>query len=125
MSKASKGQAKERKIRKELAVDGWRIMFKSVRTAYGAYDFGGGGREHGLFDVVAYKKQERKYISSKHFGQGNYYKPHQKEIKDFAEEYGKSGESYELWIWKSPRWEGRGKKKKWNKGEFIRLVLWH
>ena len=124
MNRAKKGSDRERQIRKILADNGWRIMFKSVRTAYGTYDFGGAGKEHGLFDVVAYRGLERVYISSKHFGQGNYYKPHQKEIRDFGREYGKEGESYELWIWVSPRWTGRGSKKKWTRAHFKKLVLW-
>lgn len=116
MNKAKKGQRKEYQTRKELEADGWTIVFKSIRNRYGCIDFG-------PFDCVAFKGKERKYISNKHFGQGNYYLPHQQEIKDFKEKHGYPGESFELHIWKSPRWEKSGKNKKWNKGKFIKLVL--
>lgn len=117
MNTAKKGQKKEYKARKELEAEGWFIAFKSIRNRFGCIDYSN------LFDVVAYLGKNRKFISLKHFGKSNYHLQHQKEIKDFKEEYGYEGESYELWIWKSPRWEGRGKNKKWFKGDFIKLIL--
>ena len=74
---------------------------------------------NGKHVFVAYKGQDRKYISSKHLGAGNYYLSHQKEIILFREQCGKEGESYELWLWDKPRWRGRGKNKYWNKGGWI------
>jgi Holliday junction resolvase len=118
MSNVQKGYKKEKLIRDELKKDGWKIVFKSVRWRFGTIDFAG------LFDVVAYKGQERLYISSKHLGDFNYYLPHQEEIKKFAEEHGKQGERYELWLWDKPRWKGRGKNKIWNPGGFIKVKIW-
>jgi hypothetical protein len=118
VNRSKKGYNKEKQARDELKKDGWLITFKSVRYRFGTIDFG-----PSLFDIVAYKPDKRLYISNKHFGQGNYYQQHQKEIKEFKKQYGFPKESFQLWIWKSPRWEGRGKNKKWNKGEFIKLEL--
>ena len=115
MNKARKGYTKEKKIRDERKADGWLICFKSIRWRFGCIDFAT------IFDIVAFKGQQRKYISSKHFN--GYYLEHQDEIKKFKDMYGKDGESYELWIWKSPRWEGRGNNKVWFKGGFLKLVL--
>ena len=117
MNTAKKGQKKEYKARKWLEADGWFIVFKSIRNRFGCIDMAN------LFDVVAYKGKNRKFISLKHFGKSNYYLQHQEEIKAFKKEYGYEGESYELWLHKSPRWEGRGKNKKWFKGDFIKLIL--
>lgn len=117
MNTAKKGQNKEYIARKELEADGWTILFKSVRWRFGCIDFG-------PFDIVAYRGQERLYISSKHLGDFNYYLPHQEEIKKFAEEHGKQGERYELWLWDKPRWKGRGKNKIWNPGGFIKVKIW-
>lgn len=117
VNKARKGYTKEKKIRDDLTKDGWRIVFKSIRWRFGCIDYAG------LFDVVAYKGKQRKFISAKHMGAGNYYKQHQKEIKEFKDEFGLEGESYELWIWDAPRWKGRGKNKKWHKGGFHIIIL--
>jgi hypothetical protein len=91
------------------------IVFKSVRFRFGCIDFAN------LFDVVAYKDKERKYISVKHFN--GYYLLHQQEIKDFKQKYGNERESYELWIWFKPHWEGRGKNKIWKRAEFRKIIL--
>jgi len=117
INKAKKGQKKEKEARDELTKAGWRVVFKSIRFRFGCVDYAN------LFDVVAYKGKDRKFISCKHFGNSNYYLPHQQEIKDFKEKYGYPGESYELWIWQSARWKGRGENKKWYNGVFIKLVL--
>ena len=113
INRAKKGYTKEKQIRDKLTKEGWLVVFKSTRTRFGAFDYAG------LFDIVAYKGQERIYVSSKHLGAGNYYLSHQKEITLFREECGKEGESYELWLWDKPRWRGRGKNKYWNKGGWI------
>ena len=117
MNTAKKGQKKEYQARKELEAEGWFIAFKSIRNRMGCIDFGN------IVDIVAYRNKERKYISCKHFGASNYYLSHQKEIKEFKEKYGLPGESYELWIWKSARWIGRGKNKSWVKAEWIKKYL--
>lgn len=114
---ARKGQTKEKKIRDELKKDGWLIVFKSIRWRFGCIDFAG------LFDVVSFKGQQRKYISSKHLGKSNYYLPHQAEIKKFAETHGKPGESFELWLWDKPRWKGRKPNKTWHKGGWEKVVI--
>jgi len=114
---AKKGQRKEYKARKELEADGWFIAFKSIRNRMGCIDF---GHE---FDIVSYRGKERKYISCKHFGKSNYYLQHQEEIREFKKEYGLPIESYELWIWESPRWRGRGKNKSWFVGGWIKLII--
>lgn len=117
VNRARKGYTKEKKIRDELKKDGWFIAFKSVRYKFGCIDLAN------LFDVLALKGKERKFISAKHLGAGNYYQQHQKEIKEFKDEFGLEGESYELWLWDAPRWKGRGKNKQWNSGGFIKVVL--
>jgi len=117
MNKAKKGWKKEKEARDELTKAGWFVIFKSIRFKFGCIDLAG------LFDILAIKGKERKFISCKHFGNSNYYLPHQKEIKDFKEEFGYEGESYELWIWQSPRWKGRGENKKWHVGTFIKIIL--
>lgn len=93
MNKAAKGYRKEYKIRKQLESEGYFIAFKSIRNRFGCIDFAN------LFDVVAYKGKERRYISSKHGNNGNNYIAHQKEIVDFKTTYGYPDESYELWLW--------------------------
>lgn len=117
VSKVKKGYNKEKRIRDELKKDGWLIVFKSIRWRFGTIDYAT------LFDVVAYKGQERKFISSKHLGAGNYYLDHQKDIKNFKDTYGKDGESYELWLWDAPRWKGRGENKVWNNGQFVKVII--
>jgi len=117
VSKVKKGYNKEKRIRDELVKAGWIIVFKSIRYRFGTIDFAG------LFDVVAFKGKQRKYISSKHLGPGNYYLKHQKDIREFKDTYGKDGESFELWLWDKPRWKGKGKNKTWNKGCFIKVVI--
>jgi len=106
VNKAKKGQHREYLARKELEADGWFIVFKSIRNRFGCIDFAN------LFDIVAYKGQDRLYISCKHFGQGNYHQQHQTEIREFKAKYGKANESYELWLWCERRWKGKGKDKK-------------
>jgi len=117
VSKAKRGYNKEKRIRDELTKDGWLIAFKSIRWRFGCIDFAT------LFDVVAYKSKERKYISSKHLGAGNYYLPHQKEIKQFKERHGYVNESYELWLWDKPRWKGRAPNKVYHNGGWIKKIL--
>jgi hypothetical protein len=117
-NQAKRGQRKEALARKELEAEGWQIVFKSVRFRFGCIDFAN------LFDIVAFKGQERRYISVKHLGNSNYYLPHQEEIFKFAIKHGKSGESFELFLWDKPRWVGRGKNKVWNKGGFIKKEIW-
>ena len=117
MISSKKGYRREYFARKELIADGWDVVFKSVRYRYGTIDYAK------LFDICCYKGQERKFISCKHFGNSNYYLPHQEDIKKFKDKYGKEGESYELWEWKDSRWEGRGINKKWRKAEWIKIIL--
>jgi len=117
MNKAKKGYVKEKKVRDELIKDGWFIVFKSVRNRFGCIDFGN------LWDIVAFKSHKRLYISNKHFGQGNWHKQHQEELKEFKDKYGLPTEEFWLYIWKSPRWEGRGNNKKWCKGEFLKIQI--
>jgi len=118
MNTSKKGYLKEAKAKKELIEDGWLIPFQSVRTRWATYDFAD------YFDVLAFRGKERKFISCKHFGKSNYYKQHQEEIRKFKDEYGLPGESYELWIWKSARYEGRGKNKSWVKAQWIKISIY-
>ena len=111
-----KGQKKEVMCRKELKAAGWTIFFKSIRWRFGTIDYAE------LFDVVAGKGKLRKHVSCKHYGKGNLYSAHQEEIKRFAEEHGQEHDEFELWIWKSPRWYGRGKDKKWFEGGWIKII---
>lgn len=117
MNKARKGYSKEYLARKELEADGWLIPFKSIRTRWATFDFAN------LFDLVAYKQQQRKYVSCKHLGNGNYYLQHQQDIVNFANVFGKPNESYELWLWSHPQWHGRGQNKVWSSGFFIKKIL--
>ncbi len=118
INKAKKGYTKEKRCRDELKEEGWMIVFKSIRFRFGCVDFAG------LFDVVAYKGEERKFISCKHFGKKyNNYLPHQKEISDFKKKHGLRDESYELWIWHHPKYEGRGKNKVWVKGHWDKKII--
>ena len=117
MISSKKGYRKEYLARQQLVQEGWEIVFKSIRNRFGCIDYAG------LFDICVYKGQDRKFISCKHFGNSNYYLPHQEEIKKFKETYGKEGESYELWIWASPRWVGRGDEKEWRKSKWIKIIL--
>ena len=116
INKAKKGYRKEKYARDELVKDGWKIVFKSVRYRFGCIDYAQ------LFDVVAYRKKERKFISCKHFS-GSYYVQHQLMIRLFKEEHGLSGESYELWLWHKPHWEGRGKNKIWKRADFKKVII--
>lgn len=117
MNTAKKGYTKEKACRDELKKDGWLIPFQSIRTRWATYDFAD------LFDVVVFKDKERKYISCKHLGKGNYYLPHQNDIKIFKERYGLTGESYELWLWDKPRWRGRGVNKKFVDAHWEKIII--
>lgn len=116
-STTKKGWRKEKQCRDDLINDGWIIVFKSIRWRFGTIDFAK------LFDVVAYRGQERKYISCKHLSNNTYHLSHQEEIKQHKAIYGKIGESYELWLWDKPRWKGGGKNKTWNKGGWIKIII--
>jgi len=113
-----KGWKKERECRKLLEAQGYKVVFKSIRWRYGTLDFAG------LFDSVFVKsiiaEGEHKvtwlFVSNKHFN--GYHIKHQALIKAFAEEFGFEEALYEVWIWISPRWKGRGKNKQWNNAEW-------
>ena len=122
VNKAKKGQHREYIARKELEADGWFIAFKSIRNRFGCIDFAN------LFDIVAYKTKHvaffnRKYISCKHFGQGNYHQEHQAEIRKFKNENCKQGETYELWLWCERKWVGKGKDKKHIKAHWKKVII--
>lgn len=126
---SKKGNKAELRARKELQAAGWNIVFKSIRTRFNSQDFAS------LFDVCAFKETKydsfdaaqsgicRRYISIKHLGKGDYHCKHQLDIKKFREDYGLLGESYELWLWVSPRWVGRGKNKEWHEAHWEQLVI--
>jgi hypothetical protein len=114
VNKAKKGYRKEKLARDILVSEGWQIFFKSIRFRFGCIDFAN------RFDIVAYKDSKRKFISCKHDGS---YLPHEQDIKDFADKYGKYGESYELWIWHKGAWRGRGENKKFIEPYFEKKVL--
>ena len=115
MNKAKKGQKKEKLCRDQLQKDGWFVVFKSIRWRFGCIDFAN------MFDVVAYKGKERKFISCKHLN--GYYLPHQEDIRRFKETHGLPGEEYSLWLWDRPRWVGRGKNKKWQEAHWHIIIL--
>ena len=116
MNKAKKGYTKEKRCRDELKEDGWTIAFKSIRWKYGTFDFAG------LFDVVAIKDFWL-FISVKHLGKSNYYKPHQEEIRAFKEMYGTKIMKFQLWIWDKPIWKGRNPNKIYHKGGWIKVDI--
>ena len=126
INKAKKGQTKEKMARDELSKEGHFIAFKSIRFRFGCIDFAG------LFDIVAIKFFKNigdnnsiwRFISCKHFGKSNNYLPHQKEIREFKEQSGLTGNFYfELWIWHHPKYEGRGENKKWVQGHWDKKIL--
>lgn len=117
MNTSKKGYTKEKACRDELKKNGWKIPFQSVRTRWATYDYGD------LFDVVAYKGKDRKFISCKHLGNSNFYLPHQEEIRRFKEEHGLPGESYELWLWSKARWRGRGKNKHFEDAKWEKVTI--
>lgn len=109
VSKVKKGYRVEKRARDELVKDGWFITFKSIRYRFGCIDYAK------LFDIVAYKDDKRLYISCKHFGNSNYYLPHQEEIRQFKQKYGKEGEEYCLWMWKEYQYTDKQVKGEWIK----------
>lgn len=117
INKAKKGYSKEKMARDQLKAEGWFIVFKSIRYRFGCIDMAN------LFDLVAYRGQSRKFISCKHFGKSNNYLSHQEDIRKFKAEYGKEGESYELWLWSAARYVGRGKDKHWQEAQWKKIIL--
>lgn len=116
MSNVRKGYTKEKLCRDNLKEDGWFIVFKSVRFKYGCIDFAK------LFDVVAVKDYWL-FVSCKHLGKSNYYKPHQEEIRKFKEKYGTKIMVFQLWLWEHPRWTGRNPNKIWHKGGWDKITI--
>lgn len=116
MNTSLKGYTKEKACKDSLLADGWIIPFQSIRTRWATYDYAD------LFDVVAYKGKERKFISCKHFGH-DYYLKHQQEIRSFLKEHGLPGESYELWMWSKARYRGRGKAKHWEEAAWKIIII--
>lgn len=117
MNTSKKGYTKEKRCRDELKAEGWKVPFQSIRTRWATYDFGD------LYDVVAYKGKERKFISCKHLGADNRYLSHQEDIRKFKEEHGLPGESYELWLWDKPRTRGRGANKHFVEGHWEKIII--
>ena len=117
MDTNQKGQKKEREYRKYLESQGYIIIFKSQRVRFGKVDFA-----H-LFDTCAVRGKEWIFVSNKHFGKSNNYLPHQLEIEKFKIEHGLECMKFYLVNWKSARWEGAGKNKKFVKGEFITKLI--
>ena len=117
VNKAKKGQRREKAIRDELEKKGWLICFKSIRWRFGCIDFAT------LFDVVAFKGKERKYVSCKHASNGSNHLQHQKEIQVFKEEHGFPGESYEFWNWTPGRYRGRGANKIWHQPKWDKVII--
>ena len=117
LNKARKGWSKERQCRDELKIEGWNIVFKSVRFKYGCVDFAN------LFDVVAYKQKDRKFISVKSHADCRNHLSHQIQLAVFKETFGLPGESFELWIWKKARYIGRGKNKHWENASWTKIII--
>lgn len=117
MKTTKKGYKKEKLCRDDLQKDNWLVVFKSVRYRFGTVDFAK------LFDVVAVKHTQWRFISVKHFGKNNFYLQHQDKIREFKEQYGWGAAMFELWLWKSPRWEGRGLEKIWCDGQWLKVVI--
>jgi len=130
MNKSLKGQKKETLARKMYEKEGWTCVFQSRRSRAGGNDFAD------LFDLVLVKSEIFKdpegqtinvawklYVSCKSYGKGNNHLGHQKEIVAWKEKYGYPLEFFELALWKSPRWEGRGNNKKYSFGEWKKVRL--
>jgi len=135
MNKSRKGWSRELQCRKELEEQGWTILFKSQSIRFGKVDFGPQNEKHeeAKFDVVAVKSVPQfgvpnftpvwRFISCKHFGKSNNYLSHQQKIKEFKSRYNLGEMLFELWLWKSPRWTGRGKNKVWQDGQWKKIQL--
>lgn len=120
INKSAKGWRKEKSCRVLLEKKGWKCVFKSIRWKWGTLDYAG------LFDSVFVRNgvenqepvRQRLHVSNKHFGDYNYYLPHQTAIKAFKEDFGLEGDIFQLWIWHKPHWVGRGAKKHWEKAKW-------
>ncbi len=99
VSNVEKGRRLEKKARDKLIMAGYKIFFKSMRTRFGCQDFAK------LFDIVAFKGKERRYVSVKTFVSNSRHKQHIVDILDFVDKHGYTGESFELWFWKEGAWD--------------------
>ncbi len=121
-STKKKGQAKELLCKKELEKEGWNVVFRSytikMGPIYKGIDFAS------IFDVIAIKGMEWKFVSVKHYGSAQTkYPEHQSEIRKFSVEHGLNGMLFELWLWHPSKWIGRGKNKKWENAHFERIEI--
>lgn len=100
MNKSNKGYRFERNCRNILKEEGWSIAFKSIRTRFGTQDFAG------LFDIVAIKERERRYISCKVLSNAHGWIASNKiAIKEFKKNHGYENEFFEIWIKKNRKIE--------------------
>ena len=101
-----KGRKLEKKARDELEADGYKILFKSIRTRFSCQDFAG------LFDIVVAMDRARRLISVKTFVSNSRHSEHKAAIGEFVNKHSLLSEKCELWLWHvdetsgaSGRWE--------------------
>ena len=117
-----KGQRKELLAQKLLEKEGWRVIFRSMTVKLGPIFRGIDVAD--LFDLIALKGTEWKFISVKHYSSAqSKYPAHQSDIRKFMVDHGLSGMSFELWIWHKPAWRGRGKNKIWDEAHFEKILI--
>lgn len=122
LNKKKKGERKELLCKKELEKEGWTVVFKSCTVKRGPFFVGLDFAD--LFDVVAVKDKNWRFVSVKHYGSAQTKFPeHHAQIRKFRHEHGLDGMSFELWLWHKPRWTGRGKNKKWVTAHFEKIVI--
>ncbi len=93
VSNVEKGRKLEKKAREELEADGYKILFKSIRTRFQRQDFAN------LFDIVVAKDRTRRLISVKTFVSNSRHKEHKVDIGEFVNKHSLLSEKCELWLW--------------------------
>ena len=122
LNKKKKGARKELLCQKELEREGWRVIFKSMTVKLGPMFRGIDVAD--IFDVIAVKNTQWKFVSVKHYSSAQTkYPAHQSELRKFMVDHGLNGMSFELWIWHKPAWRGRGKNKEWINAHFEKIII--
>jgi len=94
----AKGSRTERRAKKELELCGWNVY-----RVPGAIRFNKGVDLFGLWDLLALKDKQRKWIQCKTNKWVNL-----RPFQAFKREYGNEYDSFEIWTWYEP-----GKSKTW------------
>jgi len=116
MNTKKKGQKKETECSNLLKTKGYKIVFKGRTVKQGNFWVGTDFAD--LFDVIGILGTHWIFVSVKHYQKSGKFQQHQQDINEFATKHGLSGMSFELWLWHKPDYEGSGKNKHYNKGNF-------